>query len=60
MRAGTSGGRVCVWCAAVRTVHGCGVWVHGMSINSVALRLANSSRCKRDSRGPVLIVRQSP
>ncbi len=23
MRAGTSGGRVCVWCAAVRTVHGC-------------------------------------
>ena len=26
MRAGTSGGRVCVWCAAVRTVHGCGVW----------------------------------
>ena len=27
MRAGTSAGRVCVWCAAVRTVHGCGVCV---------------------------------
>ena len=31
MRAGMSGGRVCVWCAAVRTVHGCGVCVQYLS-----------------------------
>jgi len=31
MRAGTSGGRVCVWCATVRTVHGCGVCVQYLS-----------------------------
>jgi hypothetical protein len=52
MRASTSGGRVCLWCAAVRTVHGCSCYVQFDKLSRTALDNMPPLRASVTRSGP--------